>query len=168
MKGHFLFLYRISLFLSFYVLLTSCTNFSASRSRTAPPIIISISSTVTGIYTLQVRAQNPEILFSGYRLYAGGSVNESRNPPDVNIGFDCLRGAAQPIIPNQPIEYTFEIHPDGGAASSGSACRFQASLSPGTFVTIRSLLFGINLTSSSGSFSISGPSNTFVLPNPSP
>ena len=168
MKSYYYSLIRFVLIFNILLFASTCTNYSASRSRTAPPIIISVASTVTGIYTLQVRAQNPELLFSGYRLYPAATENESRNPPDINIGFDCLRGAAQPTIPNIPVEFIFEIHPDGGAAGPGVACRFPASLSPGTFITIRSLLFGINLTSSNGSFSISGPSNTFVLPNPSP
>ena len=145
-------------------LVGSCTNYSASKSKTAPPIIISIASSGSGIYTMVVRAQNPEILFQGYRMYPSATIKDSRTPADLNVGFDCLRGTALPILPNQPIDYNFEIHPSGGAPSSGVACRFQASLSAGTYITLRSILFGINLTSSSGSYSYSGPSNTVVLP----
>ncbi|WCL50940.1 LIC11661 family lipoprotein [Leptospira sp. GIMC2001] len=154
----------LTLILLFVVL--GCTNFSASRSNTAPPILISAVNNGDGTFTIVTRAQNPELLFQGYRLYAGGTVNDSRNPPDLNFGVDCLRGFNQPIIPNLPTEYTISIDPSTNPPGPGIACKFQIALGSGTFVTVRSILLALSLNSASGggSFSLSGPSNTIILP----
>ncbi|MCC5815921.1 MAG: hypothetical protein JJT78_14295 [Leptospira sp.] len=139
-----------------------CTNYSSTKAESAPPIIISVVAVDTNRYTLTARAQNPEIIFGGYRIYPGISERDSRNPGDLNNGIDCFGGVAQ--IPNQPFEYIYQITPDAGGPTDNAICRFVADLNPGTFVTIRSLLNSLTVSNGLLSLDPSGPSNTIVLP----
>ncbi len=78
----------------------NCTNYSSTKAESAPPIMISVVATDTNRYSITARAQNPEIIFGGYRMYPGMTERDSRNPGDLNNGIDCFGGTAQ--IPNQP------------------------------------------------------------------
>lgn len=154
------------LWIGLFVLLINCTNFTASKSKQAPPILIEVKALNTNVYQIKARAQNPEILFQGYRLYPGISERESRNPANLNSGIDCFGGLAE--IPNQPFTYFFQISPEPGPPNDGAICRFVANLGPGTFITIRSLLLSLNVTLGGIVFEPSGPSNTLVLPTFTP
>jgi hypothetical protein len=161
------------LYLTFlYILLSllECTNYSATKSNTAPPTLINIEATAANTYRIEARAQNPEVLFQGYRLYPGLTDKQSRNPDDLNQGIDCLMGSGIPALPNQPFTYVYEITPTPGSPSNGVTCQFLADLGPGVFITVRSLILSLNVSANAGSFSTSGPSNTLVLPSflPSP
>jgi hypothetical protein len=152
------------------LLFIQCTNYSATKSNTAPPILISIEAIAANTYRIEARAQNPEVLFQGYRLYPGLTDKQSRNPGDLNQGVDCRIGSGIPSLPNQPFTYTYEISATAGAPSAGVTCLFVANLNPGTFITVRSLVLALDISNSTGSFSTSGPSNTIILPayTPSP
>lgn len=152
------------------IFLVQCTNYSATKSNTAPPTLISIEAIAANTYRIEARAQNPEILFQGYRLYPGLTDKQARNPGDLNQGIDCLIGAGIPDLPNQPFTYVYEISPTAGAPSVGTTCLFVANLNPGTFISVRSLVLSLNISNSTGNFSTSGPSNTIILPayTPSP
>ena len=93
------------LFLSL-ILVLGCTNYSVSKSKTVPPILVSIApiSGVTGGYTIKMRITNQEPFLAGYKVYVGATENASRNPADLNSGFSCSSGPS--IIPNQPIRFS--------------------------------------------------------------
>lgn len=150
--------------------LGGCTNYSASKAQTAPPILISVVAFAPNHYRIQARAQNPELLFQGYRLYPAMTDKESRNPGSLDQGIDCLR-VDMPILPNQPFEYTYEILPSPPAEpSETTTCRFIANLEPGTFITLRSMILALNVSmgGAGGLFQTSGPSNTLILPAHTP
>lgn len=149
-----------------------CTNYSTSKQRTVPPILISVSN-LTGIsaipsgYLITMRAGNPEIFFLGYRLYVGNTESASRNPADLNQGFDCDGGIK--IIPNQPLEYSAEVSPktDGLSAvnpgeNANRICKFTTTVTTGQYLTLRSLLR--SQTTTGTSINISAPSNSLIVP----
>ncbi|MCT8332771.1 hypothetical protein NUH30_03720 [Leptospira sp. 85282-16] len=139
----------------------SCTNYSTTASVQAPPTLISITSNGSSNFTIKVRAQNPEFIFQGYRLYTGISEKEVQNPTDLNLGTDCVL-ASSTIV--QPVEYTFEIDPSTKDNATGVSCRFFATLTPGTYIAMRTLGLAVNLQNSSSSFKVSPSSNTLIVP----
>lgn len=154
MRGLFLFT-----FVSF--VLYSCTNYSTTPSVQAPPTLVSIENKGNSNFIIKVRAQNPELIFQGYRLHTGVTEQESRNPIDVNIGTDCVIATSAVV---QPAEYLFEVDPSDSANTAGVVCRFRTTLTPGQFLTIRTLGLAINLQNSSSRFSVSSPSNSLLIP----
>lgn len=156
----------LSGFVCLFSFLTSCTNYSSTKAQQAPPILINVEATAPNTYRITARAQNPELLFQGYRLYPGPTTSISRNPGDLNNGIDCFGGVPQ--LPNLPFEYTYTITPDAGPPPNGVTCRFVADLGPGTFVTVRSLLLSLTVDNGFLNFSPSGPSNTIILPSFTP
>ncbi|MDF3818679.1 hypothetical protein P3G55_02135 [Leptospira sp. 96542] len=149
-------------FLLVFFLHFGCTNYTSTPSFQAPPTLISATNHGNSNFTLSVRAQNPEIIFQGYRLFVGNSEEEARNPINVNLGAgDCALVLGAVV---QPIDYLFEIDPSENTANPAAVCRFFATVSPGQFVSLRSLGLAINLQNNSSQFRVSGPSNAIPLP----
>jgi hypothetical protein len=158
---------------SFYLLvilfilnLISCTNYTVSRTQTIPPILISISNREGGGHLLVFRGANPEIFFTGYKLYVGSNTNEVRNPSNLSSGIDCEN---RTIIPNLPLEYSIEINPNSTTLSQvntgengNRVCRFPSTLNSGQVISVRSLLLSIQ--PGAQSFQYSTPSNSLVVP----
>ncbi|MCZ8341952.1 MAG: hypothetical protein O9301_02890 [Leptospira sp.] len=151
------------LFLSIWLpaVFVTCTNYSTTPSVQAPPTLVSIENKGNSNFIIKVRAQNPELIFRGYRLHTGITEQESRNPIDVNIGTDCVLA---PTAVVQPTEYLFEADPSEAANSAGVVCRFRTTLTPGQFLSIRTLGLAINLQNSTSTLSVSPPSNSLLIP----
>ncbi|MGE8722498.1 LIC11661 family lipoprotein [Leptospira terpstrae] len=143
------------------VLAFGCTNYSTTASVQAPPTLISITNNGNSNYTVKVRAQNPEFIFQGYRLYSGASENLAQNPTDLNIGASCFLAQATVV---QPIEYTFEIDESTNPNTTGVSCRIFATLTPGTYIAMRTLGLAVNLQNSTSSFKVSMSSNALIVP----
>ncbi|XDD55576.1 hypothetical protein AB3N62_07170 [Leptospira sp. WS4.C2] len=146
----------LTLFLVF-----GCTNYSTTPSVQAPPTLISITNNGNSNFTIKVRAQNPEFIFQGYRLYSGTSETLAQNPADLNLGSDCFLAQATIV---QPVEYTFEIDPSTNPNTTGVSCRIFATLTPGTYIAMRTLGLSVNLQNSSSSFKVSMSSNALIVP----
>ena len=149
------------------ILVLGCTNYSVSKSKTVPPILVSIApiSGVTGGYTIKMRITNQEPFLAGYKIYVGATENASRNPADLNLGLDCKRGIS--IIPNQPIEYVLEVAADEKTlpANSLRLCTYEASLTTGQYISVRTLLLSIQPSNQGGNkINPSLPSNTLIVP----
>ncbi len=145
----------------------SCTNYSVSKSKTVPPILVSIGSIsgVTSGYQIKMRVTNQEPFFAGYKLYVGPNENAARNPSDLNSGFSCTSGPA--IIPNQPIEYVLEIASDASTlpANGNRLCTYQTTLKSGEYIAVRTLLVSIQPSNQGGNrINPSLPSNTLIVP----
>ncbi|MBK6608051.1 MAG: hypothetical protein IPG24_21855 [Leptospiraceae bacterium] len=157
------------LFLSL-VLVLGCTNYSVSKSKTVPPILVSIApiSGVTGGYTIKMRITNQEPFLAGYKVYVGATENASRNPADLNSGFSCSSGPS--IIPNQPIEYVLEVAADVTTlpANGLRLCTYQIAnpaLTAGQYISVRTLLLSIQPSNQGGNkINPSLPSNTLIVP----
>ena len=146
-------------------LISGCTNYTVSRIQTIPPILISLTSLQSGGYLLVYRGTNPEIFFAGYKLYTGVGPSEARNPNDLFSGIDC---SSRALLPNLPIEYSIEIHSSPGLSAVGAGenanrvCKFQTSLTPGTYISVRTLLLSFQVGSQA--FQFSAPSNALLVP----
>lgn len=141
--------------------LFSCTNYSTTSSVQAPPLLVSIENKGNSNFIIKVRAQNPEIIFQGYRLHTGITEAESRNPVDLNVGTDCVLATSAVV---QPAEYLFEVDPNETPNTAGVVCRFKTTLTPGQFLTIRTLGLAFNLQNSVSNLSVSAPSNSLPIP----
>ena len=161
---------RVSKFLKICLVLSAlfplrCTNYTVSRIQTIPPILLSLTQATTGGYILVYRGTNPEIFFAGYKLYIGASANEARNPTSLFSGIDCTSRA---LLPNLPIEYSIEINQTSGLSTvnagenANRVCKFQTSLTPGTYISLRTLLLSFQVGSQG--FQYSAPSNALVVP----
>ncbi|MDV6237109.1 hypothetical protein CH379_015870 [Leptospira ellisii] len=147
-----------------------CPHYSTTRLISTPPTLISISPIASG-YELRLRAGNPELLFTGYRLYVAGNENDSRNPADPNSGIECAGGVLN-LIPNQPLEYSIELSPNGGplaAVGTGEnanrICKMNVTLASGQYLTLRSQVLVISITGGATSgFVFSMPSNSLRVP----
>jgi hypothetical protein len=142
-----------------------CSNYTTTKSKPVPPILISLKAIPTG-HLLTMRSSNPEIFFAGYRLFPGNSENAARNPGDLNGGIDC---SGINLLPNLPLEYSIEISPNpGGLApveegdNPNRVCKMNASLGSGSFVSVRALILSFQV--GGGSFTLSAPSNALVVP----
>jgi len=144
-----------------FVWVWNCTNYSTTASVQAPPTLISITSNGNSNFTIKVRAQNPEFIFQGYRLYQAATESLAQNPTDTNLGTDCILAQASIV---QPIEYTFEVDPTTKANTAGVSCRIFATLSPGSYISMRTLGLAVNLQNSTSSYRVSLPSNTLIVP----
>ncbi len=150
-----------------FILILGCTNYSVSKSKTVPPILISITSIsgVSGGYTIKMRVTNQEPFFAGYKLYFATDENSARNPADLNSGLSCTSGPA--IIPNQPIEYVLEVATDVATlpANGNRLCTYQTTLTPGQYISVRTLLLSIQPSNQGGNrINPSLPSNTLIVP----
>jgi hypothetical protein len=153
----------LTLFWLFLALLGlfSCTNYSTTSSVQAPPLLVSIENKGNSNFIIKVRAQNPEIIFQGYRLHTGITEAESINPVDLNVGTVCVLATSAVV---QPAEYLFEVDPSEAANTSGVVCRFKTTLTPGQFLTIRTLGLAFNLQNGVSNLSVSAPSNSLPIP----
>ncbi len=147
------------------LLFISCSNYTTTKLKPVPPILLSIKPIPTG-YLLTMRASNPEIFFAGYRMFVGTSENSARNPTDFNSGVDCF---GINLLPNLPIEYSIEISPTAGALAPVEAgdnpnrvCKMVTSLSSGSYISLRTLLLSFQV--GGGSFTFSAPSNALIVP----
>lgn len=138
-----------------------CTNYSTTAAVQAPPTLISITNNGNSNFTIKVRAQNPEFIFQGYRLYSGATETLAQNPTDLNVGAQCVL-ASSTIV--QPIEYTFEIDPSENPNTAGVSCRIFTTLTPGSYIAMRTLGLSVNLQNSTSSFKVSISSNTLIVP----
>jgi len=152
-------------FLVISLFFISCSNYTTTKLKPVPPILISIKQIPTG-HLLTMRASNPEIFFAGYRMFVGTSENSARNPNDLNTGIDC---SGINLLPNLPIEYSIEISPTAGALAPVQAgdnpnrvCKMVTSLSSGSYISLRALLLSFQV--GGGSFSFSAPSNVLIVP----
>ncbi|TGL19010.1 hypothetical protein EHQ46_14485 [Leptospira yanagawae] len=161
MIGHIFPFYRFSVFVWIVLFFGTCTNYSTTSSVQAPPTLISITNNGNSNFTIKVRAQNPELIFQGYRLYEAPSEALAQNPNDLNQGAQCL--LAQTAIV-QPIEYTFEVDPSSNANTAGVSCRIFATLTPGNHISFRTLGLAVDLANSTSSYRVSPPSNTLIVP----
>lgn len=149
-------------------LLFGCTNYSVSKAKTVPPILVAIIpiSGVTSGYQIKMRVTNQEPFFAGYKLYVGADENAARNPSDlVNSGNSCT--GAPGIIPNQPIEYYLEVAPSVASlpATGNRLCTYQTTLNPGEYISVRTLLLSITPSNQGGNrINPSLPSNTLIVP----
>ncbi|MCW7470483.1 LIC11661 family lipoprotein [Leptospira kanakyensis] len=157
--GHFLF----RLFFTGLVVFCTfrCTNYSTTASVQAPPTLISIVNNGNSNFILKVRAQNPEFIFQGYRIYSGTTEALAQNPPDLNLGAECFLAQAAIV---QPIEYTFEVDPSTNPNTAGVSCRIFTTLITGTYISMRTLGLSVNLQDSTRTFRVSIPSNTLIVP----
>ncbi|TGL90745.1 hypothetical protein EHQ68_04805 [Leptospira congkakensis] len=155
-----LFLFQ-RLSLGLILLAFGCTNYSTTASVQAPPTLISIVNNGNSNFIIKVRAQNPEFIFQGYRIYSGATETLAQNPPDLNIGAECLLAQAAIV---QPVEYIFEIDPSTNPNTAGVSCRIFTTLTPGTYISMRTLGLAINLQNSTSSYKVSFPSNTLIVP----
>lgn len=160
--------FYLILFLSFAF---SCTNYTVNKSKSVPPVLVSIGSIVdssgaviSNSYSVKMRVTNQELFFAGYKLYIAGTESAARNPADLTSGLNCTSGPF--LIPNQPIEYTLEISDDvTKLPSSSRICTYQTTLTSGQFISVRSLLLSIQPSNQGGnSINPSLPSNTLVVP----
>ncbi|HMW05623.1 MAG TPA: hypothetical protein PK079_19370 [Leptospiraceae bacterium] len=152
--------------------LFGCTNYSVSKSKTVPPILVSIANIVdsnnnkiTGAYRIKVRVTNQEPFLAGYKLYVGNTENAARNPADLNSGLSCTTGPS--VIPNQPLEYILDVATDVTQLPSASnrICTYQTSLTSGQYISFRTLLLSIQPSNQGGNrINPSLPSNTLVVP----
>ncbi|RHX85011.1 LIC11661 family lipoprotein [Leptospira stimsonii] len=150
--------------------LFGCPHYSTTRLISTPPTLISIVPIATG-YELRMRAGNPELLFSGYRLFVGNTENESRFPADLNAGIDCVGGVLN-LIPNQPLEYSIELSPNTGPLATPATgenanriCKMNVTVTSGQYLTLRSQVLVISITNGSTSgFVFSMPSNSLKVP----
>ncbi|EMY79112.1 putative lipoprotein [Leptospira weilii serovar Ranarum str. ICFT] len=150
--------------------LLGCPHYSTTRLISTPPTLISVIPIASG-YELRMRAGNPELLFSGYRLYVGNTENESRFPSGLDSGIECVNGILN-IIPNQPLEYSIELSPnDGPLAAIGTGenanriCKMNVTLSSGQYLTLRSQVLVVSITNGNASgFVFSMPSNSLRVP----
>ena len=150
-----------------FTLILGCTNYSVTKSKTVPPILVSITaiSGVTAGYTIKMRVTNQEPFFAGYKLYFAANENGARNPSDLNSGLSCTSGPA--IIPNQPIEYVLEVATDVSTlpANSNRLCTYQTTLTSGQYISVRTLLVSIQPSNQGGNrINPSLPSNTLIVP----
>ncbi|WP_210414395.1 LIC11661 family lipoprotein [Leptospira jelokensis] len=153
--------YRLAFPFFFVLFLGACTNYSTTASVQAPPTLISITNNGNSNFTIKVRAQNPELIFQGYRLFEAPTEALAQNPSDLNQGAQCL--LAQTAIV-QPIEYTFEVDPSQNANTAGVSCRIFATLTPGNHISLRTLGLAVNLSNNTSSYRVSPPSNTLIVP----
>ncbi|MCG6141080.1 LIC11661 family lipoprotein [Leptospira mtsangambouensis] len=156
-----LFLFRFSTFIFFGLFVFDCTNYSTTASVQAPPTLISITNNGNSNFTIKVRAQNPEFIFQGYRIYSGATENLAQNPADLNLGESCI--LAQSTIV-QPVDYIFEIDPSTNPNTAGVSCRIFATLTPGTYIAMRTLGLSVNLQNSTSSYKVSMSSNALIVP----
>ncbi|XDD47867.1 hypothetical protein AB3N60_07265 [Leptospira sp. WS39.C2] len=144
-----------------FFLMGNCTNYSTTASVQAPPTLISITNNGNSNFTIKVRAQNPEFIFQGYRLYQAATESLAQNPTDTNLGTDCILAQAAIV---QPVEYTFEVDPSTNANTVGVSCRIFATLTPGSYISMRTLGLAVNLQNSTSSYRVSLPSNALIVP----
>lgn len=159
-------LLHLNLFFTLLIFFTNCTNYTVSRIQTVPPVLISLSSvSQTGGHLLVYRGTNPEIFFAGYKLYTGKTPGEARNPVSLFSGIDCTSRA---LLPNLPIEYSIEISTTSGLSTvnagenANRVCKFQTSLSSGSYISLRTLLLTFQVGSQG--FQYSAPSNSLIVP----
>ena len=78
-------------YLVFYLIFTfACTNYSVNKSKSVPPILVSIGSiidsdgnVISNAYSVKMRVTNQELFFAGYKLYVANSESAARNPSDL-------------------------------------------------------------------------------------
>lgn len=164
-KMHRLKLLWLILFLPIFNL---CTNYSVNKTKTVPPILVSITSIqgLTSSYEIKMRVINQEPFFAGYRLYIADNENTARNPSDLNSGIGCSSGPS--IIPNLATEYVVDIGPNstGLTGQAGTQlCTYEATLLPGQYIAMRTLLLSIQPSNQGGNrINPSLPSNTLIVP----
>lgn len=158
---------RFTLFFALSLWLNNCTNYTSTSTIQVPPLLVSATKNGTTNFTLNVRATNPELIFQGYRLFAGPTENDARNQGDLNAGTDCsLAAGTMTALPVQPRDYIFEIDPSTTLPVTGSGidCKFSVTLTSGTYVSVRSLGLSVKVQSGTSGLRISGPSNAIILP----
>ncbi|PJZ85797.1 LIC11661 family lipoprotein [Leptospira harrisiae] len=156
-----LFWFRLPISVFLCWLAFGCTNYSTTASVQAPPTLISITNNGNSNFTIKVRAQNPEFIFQGYRLYTGATENLAQNPTDLNMGDSCILAQAAIV---QPLDYIFEIDPSTNPNTTGVSCRIFATLTPGTYIAMRTLGLAVNLQNSTSSYKVSMSSNALIVP----
>lgn len=172
LAGVYFFLKRLYPFflIAFCFFFWGCPHYSTTRLISTPPTLISIVPIATG-YELRLRAGNPELFFSGYRLFVANTENDSRFPADMNTGIDCVNGLLN-LIPNQPLEYSIELSPNSGplaAVGTGEnanrICKMNVTLTSGQYITLRSEVLVISIRNGAASgFVFSMPSNSLRVP----
>lgn len=145
--------------------LVYCSNYSTTKAKPVPPILISLKAIPTG-HLITMRSANPEIFFAGYRMFTGSTDEAARNPADLNAGVDC---SSINLLPNLPLEYSIEISPTAGALAPveegdnpNRVCKMVTSLTSGTYVSVRALILSFQV--GGGSFTLSAPSNALIVP----
>ena len=138
------------------LLFQHCTHHTTSQQYAMPPEITAVNQVTDG-YEIIARVMNPELLLAGYSLHSGSSAQAaSENSNRTNC-------SSPSVIPNAPIEYTFEVNTTTGV-SSGKLCKFSTTLTAGDYIVIKTLLFSIKSDISSGSVVFSPPSNAAKVP----
>ncbi|MCB1173136.1 MAG: hypothetical protein KDK39_06210 [Leptospiraceae bacterium] len=141
---------RFSLVFSLFVwvlLGQACTNYSSDPQIVSTPILLGVQTEGTG-HILTVAAQNVEIGFLGYRLYQASSESALRALA-VDNGTTCGPINTQP---NASVEYIMEAKPGQTAVTAGTTnrvCAFNASLTSGNYVGVRSLIFSLTAVGTS-------------------
>jgi hypothetical protein len=152
-------------FIFLFVLFTHCTNYSVSKNRIVAPILVSITKVTNG-HNIKVRVTNQEPFLAGYKLYTSTSESSVRNPADLTAGTDC--SSALTILPNQPLEYSFDVTATPGTISPSGInrlCTFNINLTSGQFIAVRGLLVSIQPSNQTGNrVNPSLPSNSLVVP----
>lgn len=121
-----------------FVSASFCTNFTTEDVIVNTPIILGISLNPSGGHILKIAAQNTEIGFAGYRLYAG-TTEQAVRTADPASGIDCSQPLS--LLPSQGIEYKIEIVAGKGAPAkdSGYICNFPVTLTAGNFIGMRAV-----------------------------
>ena len=131
--------YRSITIVSLLLLFSTCTNYSSEQQQVNAPVLLEIQS-YTGGHLIRVSAQNNEIGFQGYRLYQGINENEARNRAEGD-GIDCSFPLRE--MPNRSVYYYLEAVPNksGPDDVDKHLCNVPLSLTPGTWISIRGLIF---------------------------
>ena len=152
-------------FIFILILFTNCTNYSVSKNRIVAPILISITKVTNG-HNVKVRVTNQEPFLAGYKLYTAPNESTARNPADLTAGTDC--SSALTILPNQPLEYSFDVTATPSTISPSGTnrlCIFNINLTSGNYIAIRGLLLSIQPSNQTGNrVNPSLPSNSLLVP----
>ncbi len=134
-----------------FILITSafsagCSNYTQETPTINPPVLTSIDKKRNNEFVLNIMANNTEIGFAGYRMYTGNTEKDAREAPAAN-GYECADSLAN--LPDRAIAYRIEVSPTRTQPSSESSnilCTITFTLTSGTWVAVRSLIYKDFLT----------------------
>ena len=134
---------RASIITVFFISIFSCTNYSTADAILVNiPIITAITRNATGSgHLIEMSAQNAEIGFAGYRLFAGATEQDVLSAPP-SAGTDCSLPLY--LIPNQGIPYKIEVDPAAVPPVNNSlniVCSVPVTLTVGNYTAVRPLIY---------------------------
>ena len=145
----------------------SCVNYNVTVKKPASPILVSINKLKNDSegYEVVFRVLNNSYFFIGYTLLIDSNPILTRLEPTKKKSYFCTNLNLYPNISN---EYSLEITPKEGNLSKpdktenqNRVCKLNIKISPGNYITMRSILASIN---SEPFITYSDPSNTLRIP----